>query len=300
MDRWAAIVSDDDSNTVARLEDALRRRDYAVEAVPADSVVAAAHAHRRALVLLAPRPKDRDPWLIFRKLHEGAGNHHLVSLLNTYDADTVTAAFAAGVDDVLVKPLIPAELDARLWLAKRVLALEEARATLETEGALLAEISARATFHSPRYLQSELANELTRARRFAHALAVIVAESRSGDGGERGMRSFGQELSSLCRSRVDWIARYSERSYAVVLPETDLVGALRAAGRLQAALAAREGSDASRSLLLNLGVSALHRDSMALAEREGPQLLLGAAEQYLQDAARRGPGHIAGGPAPHA
>jgi PleD family two-component response regulator len=268
--------------------------------VSASNLLAAAQSRRRALILLAPRSADRDPWLAFRKLHEGTDNHHVISLLDRYGADTVGAAFAAGVDDVLVKPLIPAELDARLWLAKRVLALEDARATLENEGALLAEISTRATFHSHRYLQSELANELTRAHRFAHALSVIVAETRNGNGGERGMRSFGQALSSLCRSRVDWIARYTERSYAVVLPETDLAGALHAAGRLQAALAARQASDDSRSLLLNLGVSALGGDCMELAEREGPHLLLDAAEQYLKDAARKGPGHIAGGPAPHA
>src|SRR5512138_128408 len=174
MERCTAIVSDEDPVAVTCIEDALRRRDYHVETVTARNVVAAAHEHKRALVLMAPRSTDRDPWLPFRRMHDGADEHHVISLLDRYGADTVTAAFGAGVDDVLVKPLIPAELDARLSLAKRVLALEDARATLENEGTLLAEISTRATFHSARYLQSELANELTRARRFAHAVAVIV------------------------------------------------------------------------------------------------------------------------------
>jgi PleD family two-component response regulator len=295
-----AILVDEDPDTIVRVKDALQQHDCVVALASTSTVVAAAHAHKGALVLLAPSSSDPDPWSACRKLHDNADNHHVICLLDRYDPAVVTAAFAAGAEDVLSKPLIPAELEARVRLGKRMLVLEETRSTLEEEGALLAEISTRASFHSRRYLQSELTNELTRARRFAHALAVIVARARAPEGGERAMRSFGQVLSRLCRSRVDWIARHGDRSYAVVLPETDLVGALSAAGRLQTELSARETSDLQDSLVINLGVSAVHGDNASFAEDAGPQLLLEAAEQYLQEAMNKGPGQIVGGPAPHA
>ena len=295
-----AILADKDPDTIARVKDGLAQHDFVVELASPSTVVAAARAHKSTLVLLAPSSPESDPWSVCRKLHDNVDSHHVICLLDRYDPAEVTAAFAAGADDVLPKPLIPAEFDARVRMGKRVLVLEETRTTLEEEGALLAEISTRASFHSRRYLQSELTNELTRAGRFAHAVSVIVAEARPREGGERAMRSFGQVLSRLCRSRVDWIARHGDRSYAVVLPETDLVGALSAAGRLQTELSARETSDSAESLVINLGVSALHGDNVSLAEKAGPEVLLNAAEQYLKDAMQKGPGQIVGGPAPHA
>ena len=270
-----------------------------VVAAPA-AVVAAAKAHKSALVVLGPSPGRADAWAVCGKLHSQSDVHHVICLLDRYEPTAVAAAFAAGADDALAKPLVPVELEARLRLAKRVLMLEESRSALEKEGALLAEISTRASFHSRRYLQSELTNELTRACRFSHSLSIIVAEARHQDSGERVMRSFGQALSRLCRSRIDWIARYDERSFVLVLPETDLGGALGAAGRLRAGLSARDGAELPKALVINLGVSALHRDNVDLAERAGPQFLLDAAEQYLRDATRSGPGQIAGGLAPHA
>jgi diguanylate cyclase (GGDEF)-like protein len=297
MERWTAILGDEDPETVACVRDALLQRDYDVVMTSPGGVVEAAQGYKRALVLLGRSSTDLDPWFACRKLHEAADRHHVICLLDGHDTDSFAAAFAAGADDALTKPLMPSELDARLGLAKRLMVLEEVRSTLEDEGALLAEISTRASFHSRRYLQSELTNELTRARRFAHALAVIVAEAQHREGGERVMRAFGQVLSRLCRSRIDWIARHGEHSYAVVLPETDLAGALRAAERLRTAVP--ETSDLPKSLFINIGVSALHPGSTVFAEKVGPDLLLHAAEQYLKDAVRKGPGQIAGGPAPH-
>lgn len=300
MERWTAILADEDPETVACVRDALLERAYDLVMTSPGDVVSAAQGYKRALVLLGPCSDAPDPWLACRRLHQEADRHHVICILDGHNADAFGAAFAAGADDALGKPLLRAELDARLGLAKRLLVLEEVRSTFEDEGTLLAEISTRASFHSRRYLQSELTNELTRARRFAHALAVIVAEAQHREGGERVMRNFGQVLSRTCRSRVDWIARHGEHSYAVVLPETNLIGALRAAQRLQMELTVPQSSDLPKSLSVNLGVSALHPDNAAFVEKAGPQLLLDAAEEYLRDAMGKGPGQIAGGPAPHA
>jgi diguanylate cyclase (GGDEF)-like protein len=299
MQRWPAIVAVDDPQSAPLVKDALVAEAYDVVAVAPPDVLAAASTFKSALVIVGPPADPQGPGAL-AQLRERSDGYHIVAVLPSGEPAAVTAAYASGVDAVMVEPIVPAEVHAGLRLAKRLLALEELHRTLEDEGALLAEISSSARFHSRRYLQSELANELTRARRFAHALAVIVAQARHLEGGERAMRSFGRALSTLCRSRVDWIARHGERSYAVVLPETDLAGALRAAGRLQAQLKAREATDLPESIAINLGVSAVQRDTAGFAETASPQRLIEAAEHYLVDAERLGPGHIAGGLVPHA
>lgn len=293
---WTAILADDDLAARDLIGATLSRLGYNVVAVSSPrEVLAAIKAHKAALALVAWSQAALD--LLEARGELTPSRCYVICLLKRYDHDTVTAAFAAGADDAIAKPLIPAELTARLRHANHVVALEDFRKTFEEEGQLLAEISTRASFHSHRYLQSQLTNEFARAQRFTHALALIVAEVKLEHGDERTMRSIGQSLSAACRARVDWIARHSNDCFAVVLPETDLDGALRAAERVRARLSS---DDALQTTLgpratVNLGVSALPCDRIGAASTDGTQLLVDTAEAYLRVAARQGPGQIVGG-----
>ncbi len=299
MQRWPAILADDDLEAARAVEAALGELDFDVIMTTPAALFVAAKAHKSALVLIAHAAAER-LGVALKMLHREPGYYHIVGLLDRYEPGVVAAAVAAGADDVIAKPLIAAELTARLRLAKHVLALEDSRKTLEAEGALLAEISTRASFHSRRYLQAQLVNELARAQRFKHGLAMLVAEVRQHHGSERVMRNFGQLLSSVCRSRIDWIARHGKQSFALVLPETDLAGALRVATRVQERCAASEATSLPKALSVNVGVSALDVDRIGSLDGHGPQFLLDATDSYLEDAVHKGPGQIAGGPAPRA
>lgn len=294
--RWAAIVSDPDRDSTGDVESHLGRLGFDVVPVPGMAEVAAAvRIHDRA-VILAAAPENWAPatqWC--RDWREGAKQCYITFVLNKYRDADVAAAFESGADDVLVKPVIPVELRTRLERAVRTLALEEYREHLNGEAVLLSEISAGARLHSRRYLQAQLGSELDRARRFSHALAVILTEVTNTRSDERLLRSLGVFLNNFVRAHVDWVARYSERSFALVLPETNLFGAVRAAHRLRAALtqATLASAGLPKQLKLSFGVSAL--DQVSAMELPDTKVLMDSAEAYLLEAVRSGPDRIVGG-----
>jgi diguanylate cyclase (GGDEF)-like protein len=300
LHRWPAILADGDPDAARSIKAALAELDFEVAETAPTAVFLTAKSHKSALVLVALPAPGATVGVALKMLHRQPGYYHVIGLLDRYDPSDVTAAFAAGADDAIAKPFIPAELEARLRFAKQIIALEDSRRTLEAEGALLAQISTEATFHSRRYLQAQLVNELARAERFKHGLAIVLAEVRQHHGSERVMRSFGQMLSGLCRARIDWIARYGKQSFGLVLPETNLAGALCVAGRLRERCVDSEAAELPKALTVNVGVSAIEASRIAAYSGQSPQFLLDATEAYLRDAVQKGPGQITGGPVPHA
>lgn len=303
MERWTAIIADEDVAATELIARSLSPLRYDIVTVDnADDITATAAQQRAALVLASLSLPGLDPEQLCRKLNESAGYAYVTFLLEQHDADAIETAFATGADDAIAKPLIAVELRARLQHASRVLALEDFRAELEGEGALFAEISARANFHSRRYLEIQLDSEIARARRFAHSLALVLAEVQAKRAGDRLMRTLGHLLSERFRARVDWVARYDESKFAFVLPETDLTGAVTATRRLLAELsddAVLTSTGLPAELTINFGVSVLDRTRLPSHASPEPQTLFDAAEAYLEDAARKGQSAIAAGPVPY-
>ncbi|MBB3220900.1 GGDEF domain-containing protein [Pseudoduganella umbonata] len=102
--------------------------------------------------------------------------------------------------------------------------------------------------HNRRYLQQELLNmELSRARRFRLSVAVIacdidyfksVNDTYGHAAGDRVLVAFAALLRGLIREKVDNLIRFGGEEFLLVLPETDLSGAMHLAERMRAALSA--------------------------------------------------------------
>src|SRR6185295_14282028 len=99
MERWTAILGDEDPETVACARDALLERDYDVVMTSPGGVVEAAQGYKRSLVLLGRSSTDLDPWFACKQLHVDADRHHVICLLDGHDTDAFAAAFAAGADE---------------------------------------------------------------------------------------------------------------------------------------------------------------------------------------------------------
>ncbi|MGE0030838.1 MAG: diguanylate cyclase [Steroidobacteraceae bacterium] len=295
-DRWVAIVSDPDRQASSAIEGLLDPLGFEIVAAPyAEDVTAAVQHHRRALILAA-MPDDGDRMAEqCQQWHEVAKQCYVTVLLERYCDKDVATAFESGADDVMVKPVIPAELRARMTRAVQVMLHEDYRARLSGEAVLLSEISVRSPLHSRRYLQEQLGNEMDRAKRFAHALALILVEVVGTRPDERLLRNFGVFLNSYVRVHVDWVARYTDRTFALVLPETTLLGAVRAAHRLRAILneSALRAAGLPSQLNVSFGVSAV--DEVSAAELPDTATLMTSAEVYLQEAVRTGPDRIIAG-----
>lgn len=304
MNKPSAVIADTDMRTIETVASLLspQRFDVSTAATPRE-VEGTVAGHRSALVVASESLDGFDAARVCRRLKRMVERSHIVLVLDRYDRDRVSAAYEAGADDVVAKPLVDAELRARLGTAARMLELEEVRTRLEDESALLAEITARAHFYSRRYLESQLDGEITRARRFEHSLSLILAEIAAAPGDERAMRAVGHYLSERFRANVDWVARYDDCRFAFVLPETGLSGALSATERVQAELnddAVRTSAGLPSKLQVRFGVSATEPARLRSPHPPNTQIFLAAAEAYLADAVGTRDRRIAAGPVPHA
>jgi diguanylate cyclase (GGDEF)-like protein len=139
-----------------------------------------------------------------------------------------------------------------------------------------------------RYFDLFLKSEIDRSQRFVRSLAIILLDI---DYFKNYNDTFGHpagdealKLVSQClldnRRKADVVARIGGEEFAVILPETDLSGALDVATRIRTSVASHTGFQ--RSITVSLGVSEL-RDNKSASET-----LVEQADKALYEAKRTG------------
>jgi diguanylate cyclase (GGDEF)-like protein len=205
-----------------------------------------------------------------RRIRAGAepGYAFVMVLTGRADEGTAREAIRAGADDVLTKPLDPAELERKLIAAERVtrmhgLMLQDARRDpLSGAGNRL------------RMLE-DLAGLCARVERYGHAYCVAMF-GLSGD--DEALRSVGRALGHAIRSG-DALYRSGPREFVALLPEQALDTATLATERLRrAADESHPGAAVSAGLVMTGGTDTT------------PDALLASAEAALARARAAGGG----------
>ncbi len=222
----------------------------------------------------------------------------IIFLSGADDEQHLELGIRAGGDDYLIKPCSYVVLEAKIRAMQRIdemrrrqmqmsaelLAANKKLERISTEDALT-ELANR------RHFDVYLANELARARRTNQTLALVLCDvdffksfndhygHPAGDGC---LKRVAGALQSGCRRPADLVARYGGEEFALVLPETELAGAVKVAETCRNAVAqlkiAHEHSSAASHVSISAGVAGQLPGMAITAE----QLIMAADEALYQ------------------
>ncbi len=174
---------------------------------------------------------------------DSAGHYTYIILLTSLDSkNDIIAGLEAGADEYLIKPAHQVELLTRLKTARRIIDLESSLQQKVEEIRTLSLVDPLTGIYNRRYMEERLPHELKRAFRYQRSMALILAgidkfaEVTATSGyyaGDMVVKGFADSLAASVRKDIDWLARYGEAQFAVVLPETDAAGGVILAKRLR-------------------------------------------------------------------
>ncbi|MDA8430309.1 MAG: diguanylate cyclase [Geobacteraceae bacterium] len=171
---------------------------------------------------------------------------YIIILTGQNSKTDLVKGLEAGADEYMVKPIHQAELRVRLKGACRILELET---SLKKNMAEIREISIRdrlTGIFNRVYMDHHLSQEIIRSSRYHHSLSVlmcdldhfkVINDTYGHLAGDDVLRACVDHISASFRQGVDWLARYGGEEFVVVLPETDLTGALHVAERMRVRIA---------------------------------------------------------------
>ncbi len=208
------------------------------------------------------------------------------------DPDRMARLLRAGASDTIQKPFHPAELLARLETHLR---LRRLQAELRDKNAMLERVSttdAVTGLRTRRYVGEVLTIEVLRAGRYRTGLSVVmcdldhfkrVNDSFGHPAGDSVLAVVGEMIRSALRA-TDIAGRYGGEEFLIVLPATDMDGALTLAERVREAIESTNfdvGAAAPHPVTMSIGVA-------AFGAGQSVEALVAAADAALYEAKGRG------------
>jgi two-component system, cell cycle response regulator len=239
------LVVDDDDLVRARLAALLRSAEFEVEmAANGEDALRIMAARHCQIVLTDWQMPDMDGLSLCRIVRSDHSESYVyVVMLTVRDSkEDLLQGLGAGADDYVSKSAPVEEIMARLEVARRITHVEYSLRRSNRENRRLAVTDPLTGAYNLRFLMKQLPRELSRSQRYVHPLAVLscdidrfkqINDSYGHDIGDEVLRAFVARADSCMREGSDWLARVGGDEFLVVLPETDVAGANRAAQKLR-------------------------------------------------------------------
>ena len=178
---------------------------------------------------------------------DDSGRYTYIIILTSLDSkNDIIAGLEAGADEYLVKPPHQAELTSRLKTARRILDLEQSQQRYIETIKNMSLVDPVSGVFSRCHMDERIQQEIKRAYRYERSLSVILVGINQFEqmvvahghyAGDMILKGCAESLLEAIRKDVDWIARYGQDSFAVIMPETDSAGAMIVAKRLRLRIA---------------------------------------------------------------
>lgn len=191
---------------------------------------------------------------------------YLILLTSRDSKESIISGLEAGADEYLVKPVTPEELTVRLMTARRIIDLESSLKQSMEEVRLLTMRDPLTGIYNRRYLEDRLHQEVKRTFRYERPISVVMFDidhfKRVNDTwghlvGDQVLKACAESVRSGVRENIDWPVRYGGEEFVVVLPETDMAGAVIVAERLRQRIALIQTSvgDGAVTVTASFGVA---------------------------------------------
>ena len=246
---WRILLVDDEPTQrliVARL---LKRAGYEVEtAANGREALTRIESGGFQLMITDWEMPEMDGIALCAELRASQNDGYIYTILLTArdTIEHVVTGLQSGADDYLTKPVIEAELMARLNTGRRIVTLERSLRAANEENRRLSNTDPLTGAYNRRFLMEQLPREIERAARYDRQLATIMCDvdhfkdindTHGHLVGDQVLKEFVARLRAGLRAS-DWVARYGGEEFVIVLPETTVAQAATAAEHLRRQIAA--------------------------------------------------------------
>jgi diguanylate cyclase (GGDEF)-like protein len=295
-----ALVIEDSLTGLAVINQHLERMGILpISATDGESGLIAFREHNPDIVLLDVVLPGLDGYEVARRIRaiEQSGEWTPIIFLTarTADADLVQGITAGG-DDYLFKPISEVVLAAKVRAMQRILQMRYSLVVLtrkldaaNQELTRLTALDGLTGLANRRHFDETIMREWRRAARYQRPLALALIDvdnfKEYNDtyghlAGDECLKNVGSALLAVSRRPSDLVARYGGEEFALVLPETDLVGACRVGeGLCEAvrALGLEHRAVRGGQVSISVGVASM----MPGQNEAGPQSLIAEADRAL-------------------
>jgi diguanylate cyclase (GGDEF)-like protein len=296
------LLVDDDVVVRAKVSESLQQDGFAVIlAKNGNDGIQAYQEHRPDLVLVDAVMPLLDGFEFCEKLKDlGERFTPILMITSLDDNDSVDKAFAAGATDYITKPINLSILRQRVrnliqqsqLIKSQLSELQQANQNLQ----LLANLDSLTKLANRRGFDQYIQQEWERMKRIRAPLSLIMCDvdyfKNYNDKylhptGDKCLIKVAMAMRNTVRRSGDLVARYGGEEFAVILPNTDAMGAVYVAENIRSAVKdlhiPHEASAVSPYVSMSLGVSTI----IPTHETE-PQNLIDAADRALYQAKAQG------------
>lgn len=310
-DKFPILITEDDRATQLLLTKTLAKEGYeVVTASNGKEALALFKKFRFRIVLtdwMMPEMSGIELCKAIRK-SDGQGYVFIVLLTANDKKDDVIKGLMAGADDYLTKPINHAELMARLNTGRRILSLEESLKTAIADIQVLSVTDPLTGCYNRSYLMENLEYEIKRAVRYQRPFSIVfsdidhfksVNDTYGHQVGDRTLIEFVQCIMGSIRLDLDWITRYGGEEFLLVLPETDLEGAMVLTERLKEKIAQLEMKIHDNVLKITSSFGVVTYNPRISGKVVTCDDMINLADNYLYQSKAGGRNRITSGTLPH-